>query len=220
MRFPQLAPLCSGQTNVAFTRNYCPSGVALRAAANCQSANCIYQGNQVRHGSSPVQHTPANMPDEWRQEIILAAQGFAGVCHSLRSFPSAPSPSCPDARCSSVLSPCRPCAAADPGERHQWLRGQRHHRCRWLLLWLQALACLGRQPGEPAPAKLKQPGNNEGCSTEVPHSTCPHAPPSTSCLPPPPVQFNLGAVNPCKGNSQYAMLYASPQTETQREIFK
>lgn len=33
-------------------------------------------------------------------------------------------------------------------------------------------------------------------------------------------QFNFGAVNPCKGNSQYAMLYASPETETQREIFK
>lgn len=51
-----------------------------------------------------------------------------------------------------------------------------------------------------------------------PHS--PPTPPHPTHIHPHPSQFNFGAVNPCKGNSQYAMLYASPETETQREIFK
>lgn len=60
----------------------------------------------------------------------------------------------------------------------------------------------------------------EHCSSAEMHSHTdlpdPWPAPPRQSLP----QFNLGAVNPCKGNSQYAMLYASPETETQREVFK
>lgn len=39
------------------------------------------------------------------------------------------------------------------------------------------------------------------------------------CLPRPP-QFNIGAINPCKNNPNYAMWFADANTETAREVLK
>jgi len=47
----------------------------------------------------------------------------------------------------------------------------------------------------------------------------------TPLLPPPCTpaahpQFNIGAINPCKNNPNYAMWFADANTETAREVLK
>lgn len=80
--------------------NWCAAGIAIRAAPNCQTDKCIYQGNQVRleaAGKAPASRCACQTSSKWPC-LADPARPQAAARPPISSLVNTPCPCLPDAR--------------------------------------------------------------------------------------------------------------------------